>query len=324
MTAPNCRSVNSGPFIPGCVAATAAPAATQADQRNQSAHLLTVACATALLVLCAGGALAQICSGSTDPYLPTAAYADEVVSYEPVIIGDEPWLRYRHPENALGRNDNVPPDPCTSGCSFVTLGTGGRLTVRFSNNVLTGNGSPTCDLWIYEIGPDREATYVEISRNGQDWISLGRLVGNTDGIDIDAAGFGPSDYFWYVRVTDDPNSGGSSGSSAGADIDAIGALSSRTACELTDATPLQGLGAGDVITINGYGFSNGATVRFGNVPAAATTVVSSQVIRATVPGGVVGSFVVAVDLPDGTTCTLDSPAVNTESESWGYLKAMYR
>ncbi len=170
--------------------------------------------------------------------------------------------------------------------------------------------------------PDLQAQ--QISRNGQDWISLGRLVGNTDGIDIDAAGFGPSDYFWYVRVTDDPNSGGSSGSSAGADIDAIGALSTRTACELTDATPLQGLGAGDVITINGYGFSNGATVRFGNVPAAATTVVSSQVIRATVPGGVVGSFVVAVDLPDGTTCTLDSPAVNTESESWGYLKAMYR
>ena len=51
------------------------------------------------------------------------------------------------------------------------------------------------------------------------------ITGSSAGIDIDAFGFGPSDQFAFVRLTDDPDEGGQSGIFLGADIDAVGAIS---------------------------------------------------------------------------------------------------
>lgn len=51
------------------------------------------------------------------------------------------------------------------------------------------------------------------------------MFGSTAGIDIDAFGFGLASQFGYVRLTDDTNEGAQSGNTVGADIDAVGAIS---------------------------------------------------------------------------------------------------
>lgn len=117
------------------------------------------------------------------------------------------------------------------GCNFVSLGVGGSLTVEFTDNFLTGNGNDGLDLWIFETGPDIEDTFVAISLNGIDWEDVGKVGGSTSGVDLDFFGFGPGDLFRFVRLTDDPNEGELDGGTVGADIDAIGAIS-------TTAVPL--------------------------------------------------------------------------------------
>jgi hypothetical protein len=158
-----------------------------------------------------------------------SSFADEVVSYSPVIVGGAPAPGNREPSTALGAPDQVGlGGPCGSPliCHAVSLGPGGSLTLRFTDNYLTGSNSPAIDLWIFEVYGDVEATFVEISQDGSNWFSVGRVPGSTSGVDLDAYGFGSSSRFSYVRVTDDPAFGGISGATAGADIDAIGAASS--------------------------------------------------------------------------------------------------
>jgi hypothetical protein len=145
-----------------------------------------------------------------------SSLADTVVSYDPVIVGGQPVAAARNSSNSLG----VP------GGGSVSLGDGGSITLRFTDNSLTGSGNAALDLWIFEIGPDVEDTFVEISKDGTSWSSVGKVFGATSGIDIDAFGFNTSDFFSYVRLTDDPNEGDQSGTTVGADIDAVGAISS--------------------------------------------------------------------------------------------------
>ena len=87
--------------------------------------------------------------------------------------------------------------------------------------------APAAHLWIFEVGPDVEDTFVDISKDGANWFSVGKVAGATAGIDIDAYGFGTSDFFSYVRLTDDTDEGEQgNGQTVGADIDAVGAISS--------------------------------------------------------------------------------------------------
>ena len=119
----------------------------------------------------------------------------------------------------------------------VSLGRKGSLTVEFTENVLTGSGDDSLDLWIFEIGAIAEKISVEISTDNKIWHDIG-IADRKDkqhdfgvGIDIDL----PlkekkvdayNILFPYVRVTDTgDNKYGSF--KAGADIDAIAAISSR-------------------------------------------------------------------------------------------------
>ncbi len=90
-------------------------------------------------------------------------------------------------------------------------------------------GDDRDDLWIFEVGPDVEDTFVEISKDGGAWFSVGKVFGATAGVDIDsfaaAYSFATTDVFAFVRLTDDPNEGDRTGASVGADIDAVGAIS---------------------------------------------------------------------------------------------------
>lgn len=148
-----------------------------------------------------------------------SSFADEVVSFDPLANGGPAPSRNDDPTHALG----VPED----GTS-VSLGRGGEIILRFTDNALTGSGNGDPDLHVFEIGPDVEDTFVAISRDGVTFFDIGKVFGSTSSIDIDAFGFGPNDQFNYVRLTDDFDEGDSSGSTVGADIDAVGAISSVT------------------------------------------------------------------------------------------------
>src|SRR6266542_3867828 len=142
------------------------------------------------------------------------SFADEVVSY--TIGHPEPQpANSRDPEAALGVPDYV--DKTHSG--FVSLGCGGTLVVRFTDNALIDVPGP--DLWVFEVGPAVEPTAVGISRDGKDWIDVGKISGGTAGLDI-AKFVKPGDSFAYVRLTDLKKDCG--GNWPGADIDAIGAI----------------------------------------------------------------------------------------------------
>lgn len=158
------------------------------------------------------------------------SFADAVVSYSPDAGGSaQPTPAYQGAENALGLPDYDGQNFCsdTEDCSFVSLGDGGSIVLRFINNVLTGSDNSDDDLWIFEIGPDVEDTFVEISVDGSTWFSVGSVGGSTSGVDIDAYGFTTADSFSYVRLTDDTSEGQQSGDTVGADIDAVGAISTR-------------------------------------------------------------------------------------------------
>ncbi len=186
------------------------------------------------------GALAAVLAGATLGAQATviggvdfpggvSSFADAVVSYSPVIIGGVPVAAGRNPSAALGAPD-YDGTICTNAatCSSVSLGQGGSLTLEFTDNRLTGSGSSALDLWIFEVGPDVEDTFVAISRDGVTFFDIGKVFGATSGIDIDAFGFGPADEFRFVRLIDDPLEGGNGGrDNSGADIDAVGAISTR-------------------------------------------------------------------------------------------------
>ena len=165
------------------------------------------------------------------------SFADAVVSYSPKIEPDPvttwpvPDPRWRDPNDALGIPNYTPPAPGAgihNTGQFVSLGNGGSIVLEFTDNFLTGSDDAGDDLYIFEVGPFVEATFVEISRDGIIWHPVGAVGGATAGIDIDAYGFHRGDLFRYVRLTDDtgdwpaPNQ---YGFYAGADIDAVGAIS---------------------------------------------------------------------------------------------------
>ena len=183
-----------------------------------------VLCAVSLIIGMASFSWAETFHGVNFPG-GIASFADEVVSYDPVTYGTtNQYPTERTPSEALGAPDYSE----GVGYDYVTLGDGGFLTLKFTDNSLSGSGSNAKDLWIFEIGGDVEDTFVWISKNGINWSSVGKVTGGTLGIDIDAYGFGIADRFSFIRLQDDPNEGQNSGegSTAGADIDAVGAISS--------------------------------------------------------------------------------------------------
>ncbi len=154
------------------------------------------------------------------------SFADKVVSYDPYVYMDVPTEEARHPERALG-----PPDSTGSDWKFVTLGDGGSIIFQFTDNSLTGSGDSALDLWIFEVGSDVEDTFVYISKDGTTWHSVGKVYGSTAGIDIDGFGWGVTDFFSFVKLVDDPDEGHQASDwwrdiTVGADIDAVGAISS--------------------------------------------------------------------------------------------------
>ena len=180
------------------------------------------AAALVLAVLPAGTASAVPFGGVEFPD-GAASFADQVVSFAP---GANTVPPHNDASTAIGA-----PDYDGGADTYVSLGWGGSLVLRFTDNSLTTSGDADDDLWIFEIGGAVEPTDVDISTDGISWISVGFVGGATAGIDIDAftaSGVVIGAQYSYVRLTDrDARLSGTP--FAGADIDAVGAISSAAA-----------------------------------------------------------------------------------------------
>jgi OOP family OmpA-OmpF porin len=140
------------------------------------------------------------------------SFADEVVSFQ---VGDpEPANGYANPKEALG-----PPNWKGDTSGFVTLGCGGTLILKFTDNALVNIEGP--DLYVFEVGNLIEPTLLSISKDGKKWIEVGKIKGGTAAVDIgDSVKTGEK--FNYVKLTDLKLE--CEGLWPGADIDAVAAI----------------------------------------------------------------------------------------------------
>lgn len=151
-------------------------------------------------------------------YLPLGkiSFADKLVNFK---IGSPPPIqKYRDSTQCLHepdyKNYRTP--------NFLSLGCGGVLTVEFTDNGFMNLQGD--DLYIFEVGPSREAAKVEISENGTDWIYAGKIAGGKSVIDLSDEGIDKETVFYFLRIIDLKELCRSI--TAGADIDAIGAINS--------------------------------------------------------------------------------------------------
>ena len=151
-------------------------------------------------------------------YLPLGkiSFADKLIEYK--VGTPAPIQKYRDSTQCLRepnyKNYQTP--------NFISLGCSGSLTVEFTDNGFMN--LPGDDLYLFEVGPSREAAKVEISQNGIDWVYAGKIAGGKSSIDLSKEGIDSESVFYFLRITDLKDLCKSK--SAGADIDAIGAINS--------------------------------------------------------------------------------------------------
>ncbi|MBO6894688.1 MAG: OmpA family protein [Roseibium sp.] len=129
----------------------------------------------------------------------------------------------RNPQSILGPTDR-PKSASTAilEATTLTLGCHGSITLEFTDNALIDIEGP--DLHIWEAGDDVEATFVEISRDGEEWTEIGMVAGATASLDISGHAVNGASYR-FVRLTD-AKCASRGGNWPGADIDAVAAVGS--------------------------------------------------------------------------------------------------
>ncbi len=113
------------------------------------------------------------------------------------------------------------PDYAGSSSNFLSLGCGGSLTLLFTDNAIVNIAGP--DLFVFEVGKYVEATKLEISKDGVNWINVGKISGGVSMVDFGDS-VKPGKVFHYVRLTD--LKADCKGDWPGADIDAVAAIGS--------------------------------------------------------------------------------------------------
>lgn len=185
-------------------------------------RLLSLALTLAVLLLMAPMAFAADYT-FTDRHGKERTVKDGEYSFATRVVefthGD-PWTsiqKNQDPSVTLGQPDYKG----ESSGADLCLGAGGALVLEFNVSIVDGEGE---DIYVFEVGPDAEATKVEVSSDLKTWYEVGTAKGKTTGLDLN--GKVPEDgRFRYVRLTDlreHPDS-----SWPGADIDAVLALNSK-------------------------------------------------------------------------------------------------
>jgi len=154
----------------------------------------------------------------TSIYLPLGkiSFADSVIDFR---MGKPPPLKkYSDAYQCL----HEPNYTTYSSPTYLSLGCKGSITVAFNDNGFMN--LPGYDLYIFEVGPSKESAKVEISQNGIDWIFAGDISGGKSAIELSNADISSEIVFYYLRITDYKEVCNSR--TAGADIDAIGAINS--------------------------------------------------------------------------------------------------
>lgn len=146
------------------------------------------------------------------------SFADTVIRFK---MGD-PAAKEENslPEAAVGVPDF---DGYLGG--FVSLGGGGELVVKFTDNALVNIDGP--DLYVFELGKYVEETFLYVSKDGRKWTSVGKISGGNALVDIGDS-TKPGEIFTYVKLIDAKTKLNIKGkdSHPGADIDAIAAIGS--------------------------------------------------------------------------------------------------
>jgi len=212
---------------------------------------LTAFLAFLLIVSFNGTLLAETYYGVEVPE-GASSFADEVFSYSP---GPGVGSSFLDPQNAIGEPDH-PDDNLVNPLSDVSLGDGGVLTVRFTDNSLTTSGDNDNDLWLFEIG-FVEPSNIAISTDGNTWIDVGSVEGSISGIDIDNfldSGVVLWRKYSYVKITDAGAGISDQYEFPGVDIDAIAAISSTPPEEYLPEAAAggnQAISEGDSVTLDG-------------------------------------------------------------------------
>lgn len=151
-------------------------------------------------------------------YLPLGkiSFADNLIEFK--VGSPAPIQKYRDSVQCLHepnyKNYQTP--------NFISLGCGGSLTVEFTDNGFMN--LPGDDLYVFEVGPSKEPAKVEISEDGINWVYAGKIAGGKSAIDLSKEVIDDETVFYFLRITDLKDLCKSK--SAGADIDAIGAINS--------------------------------------------------------------------------------------------------
>ncbi len=161
------------------------------------------------------------------------AFADAVVTYTPLQSGGPAPLRgsinldWRQAHQTIRWCERASREPRSR-----VFRNGGQLILSFTDNLLTGSGDSRPDLVVFEVGVS-ERVNVAVSTNGTTFTPVGFIDGVNRTIDLDAWDSMLQAELQPFAWTDDPTEGDSTGASVGADIDAVGALSSVLATTYT-------------------------------------------------------------------------------------------
>jgi hypothetical protein len=112
--------------------------------------------------------------------------------------------------------------------SYVSLGAHGYAILKFTDNALTCSGDDQMDLAVFEAGSSsQELVEVFISTDGENWIRIGTANRKTQ-FDIDSvSGVIYGEKYSYIKLVD-YNGLNSGASYEGADMDAVGAITSTS------------------------------------------------------------------------------------------------
>jgi len=157
-------------------------------------------------------------SDGTRVYFPMGkiSFADTVLKFS--MGFPRPRSKYRDSSQCLSKPNYMK----YSSPDFVSLGCEGNIILGFTDNGFMNLKGP--DLYVFEVGPSRERTLIEISSDGRNWLTAGITSGGTSKIDFSKKNIDSTIVFHYVRLRDLKDE--CSGKSAGADIDAVGAINS--------------------------------------------------------------------------------------------------